>query len=607
MVLLVTVGCQPAPSIDEATPVESPVPVASPEAQARPSPLAKPAASPQPASARAAVAASPVADPYSSAQAPDRLAFQPSPVASTIPVVRASPAPLATPIPVSKALEPSATNLQTKVAAFRAALRQQDVGTSLRLQRELLAASDAAETALKDDKSRAAQSVRAAITDVRAAAAGDNNALDHADAALRQALGGEGAVGVVVTSEAPGAELGTDLHALNDKVRSFRQAVQSRNAGEALRMQGQLLNAVGVAEKGAADDKTEDGRALRAALADLRKGLDGDAGRLTAAATSLAKLDGTADQQQQVVSDIPRAASSIAIRLDAFRAAVTAGNRSELLRLQQEILMEADQAEATLSQDDQSPEAIALRGGLGALRAGVSGDMSKLDTASASLAKAAGDTAPTAAPSATGTTSAASVKPIADLARFAGDLDSSIVSFQNAYQKSDTGAMLRLQRQLSDKAAQADATLKDAQGESADDVRAAVAAIRTAFAGDFSKLEEARLQLHDAAGATAPTTRIQGTPSAAPADLQPVVNGLHDELDGLAGAVRARQSADEVAKRRDALRAATTKAEAALSASNDPRADRIRQALGAVREAAGGDDAKAAAALATLDAALKGQ
>ena len=57
----------------------------------------------------------------------------------------------------------------------------------------------------------------------------------------------------------------------------------------------------------------------------------------------------------------------------------------------------------------------------------------------------------------------------------------------------------------------------------------------------------------------------------------------------------------------DALRAATAKAEAALGATNDPRADRIRQALGAVREAAGGDDAKAAAALATLDAALKGQ
>jgi hypothetical protein len=304
------------------------------------------------------------------------------------------------------------------------------------------------------------------------------------------------------------------------------------------------------------------------------------------------------------VSDIPRAASSISIRLDAFRAAVTAGNRSELLRLQQEILMEADQAEATLSQDDQSPEAIALRGGLGALRASVSGDMSKLDTASASLAKAAGDTAATAAPS---TPSAANVKPIADLARFAGDLDSSIVAFQNAYQKSDTGAMLRLQRQLSDKAAQADATLKDAQGGTADDVRAAVAAIRTAFAGDFSKLDEARVQLRDAAGATASPTQVQATPNARPADLQPIVNGLHDELDGLAGAVRAHQSTEEVAKRRDALRAATTKAEAALNETNDPRADRLRQALGAVREAAGGDDAKAAAALASLDAALKGQ
>jgi hypothetical protein len=41
-------------------------------------------------------------------------------------------------------------------------------------------------------------------------------------------------------------------------------------------------------------------------------------------------------------------------------------------------------------------------------------------------------------------------------------------------------------------------------------------------------------------------------------------------------------------------------------ASNDPRAERLRNALAQAREAAAGDDTKAAAAAQALDAALSG-
>src|SRR6516164_3824483 len=50
------------------------------------------------------------------------------------------------PTPPSQALDPSAAALETKLSAFRAALKNQDVNSSLRLQRELLTAANDAES-----------------------------------------------------------------------------------------------------------------------------------------------------------------------------------------------------------------------------------------------------------------------------------------------------------------------------------------------------------------------------------------------------------------------------------------------------------------------------
>jgi len=160
------------------------------------------------------------------------------------PTPRPTPRPLPTPVPPSQALGPAATTLQTKVSAFRAALRAQDVAGSLRLQRELLAAASDADTAVKGDKSPQAQVVRGAVTQIRAAIAGDTNGLDHADAALRQVIGGgAGGVGVTLTGDSSADPVG-DLHTLAMDVRDFRQAVQSKNAGDALRLQGKLVGEV---------------------------------------------------------------------------------------------------------------------------------------------------------------------------------------------------------------------------------------------------------------------------------------------------------------------------------------------------------------------------
>jgi hypothetical protein len=612
--LLAVVGCQAAPS------PQTPTDIATPEAELSPT-------------GEAPVAA-PTLDPNAPAQA------QPTaePIATTIAIVRATAAPPPTLVPASEAVVSSATSLQTKLGAVRAALRTQDVGSALKAQRDLLTSADQADAALKNDKSTSAQTLRGAVADIRTAAtSGDTNSLDHADAALRQVLGGGGSLGITANTPAVATPATTDLKSMQEQVRGLRQAIQNRNSGEALRTQGQLLIQLAAAQKAAADDDSEDGKALRAALSDLQKGLDGDATRLASAATALDKLGGPVDQPA-VASDVPRVAASLGAKIDAFRAAASTGSRGDVLKLQQDILTEADQATTALV-TDKSPPADAIRDALKDVRAGVSGDLSKLDGARSALARVAGQDAPTSAtqPSA----AAPSNKPIADLARFSSDLDNTVSAFQTALQKNDTASMLRLQRQLSDLASQADTSLREANSKPAEEVRAAVASIRTAFAGDLTKLDEAHLHLRSVSGttsqarvaptnaptvttatsatsATSATTASNATaapaappappaPTAVPPNVPAVANGLRDRVTGLSTAVRDRQSDDEISRRREALKAEVDRASAALNGSTDPRADRLRAALGAAREAAGGDDTKVANAQAALENALAGQ
>ncbi len=523
------------------------------------------------------------------------------------PAPRPTPRPLPTPIAPGQALDPATTALETKLTAFRGALKTQDVNGALRLQRELLTSASDAESAIKNDKSPQAQSVRAAIAEIRAGIAGDNNGLEHADTALRQVLGGSsGTLGVTLTSDSPADPAG-DLHTLNMDLHDFRQAVQSKNGGDALRLQGKLVNEIIAAQKLAASDQSGQGKALSDGLAMLQKGLDGDSTSLATAGALLDKLD-TGPGQVQVATDYAGLAASLAAKLDAFETATATASQSDLLRLQQEILSEATQDEAALG-SDQLPQATALRDAIKGARASASGDLTKTDAARADLGRVSGQAA---APG------ASSAKPISDIKGFARDLDTTVSSFQAALQKNDTGSMLRLQKALADQADQADTSLKGVQSKPAQQVLAAVGAIRAAFAGDTSKLADARVQLRLVTGAgaggtttTAPadgSVKAAPTSSAAPSDPQTAAGGVRDKLTSLSDAVHdPRQTPDEIAKRRDALNTAAMQAEAALKGVTDPRADRLRGALTTAREAAAGDDAKVQSALSGLQSALSGQ
>ena len=66
-------------------------------------------------------------------------------------------------------------------------------------------------------------------------------------------------------------------------------------------------------ERGAAEDKSEKGKALQATLADLRKGLDGDPDKLAAAAQALGANKAAPGQPDQ---DVPALAASLTAKLD---------------------------------------------------------------------------------------------------------------------------------------------------------------------------------------------------------------------------------------------------------------------------------------------------
>src|SRR5262249_38281790 len=150
-------------------------------------------------------------------------------------------------------------------------------------------------------------------------------------------------------------------------------------------------------------------------------------------------------------------------------------------------LDETDQAATALTLD-QTPSSAAVRNVLNDGRAGVSGDLSKLDGARSELAKAAGETAPAARGHQNGpTTSGTSSQPIAAVKRLAADGGGPGRGSARGLQRTDAGTRLALHRRSTAPARTADSSLTALRPKPADEVRTAMAAIRTGFAGDLAK------------------------------------------------------------------------------------------------------------------------
>ncbi len=531
----------------------------------------------------------------------------------TAPVTPTKPAPTPTPLPTlpplpppSAALEPAATSLATQLSAFRAAVKERDMDTMLKLQRDLVATADEAAQSLQNDKSPEADTVRLAIADIRKGAAGDNNALDHAAAKLTDVTGSQSSgSGLGITVATAPVDKTKLMASISEELKNFQQALKDRKPEDALRLQGQLLNDLSQAEQATKQDKSEKGETIQAALSALRKGLNGDTESLAAAADALARVNGPANapnQPNQANTDIQRIASSLRSKVDDFRTAAAGNSRTDLLRLQQQIIAEADQDSAAIA-SDQSSQAKALRDAISAVRSGVSGDLAKLDGARSALSKLAGDEQPVA-------TVNGQQQPPQDLAQMANDLKDKVTAFQNALQSNDNGRLLNLQSELLARADQTDAVVKNASTKPAEEMRAAIASLRTAFAGDTSKLGEALVHLNAVTGGASAQTASAATAkngaTTAPVDLQPLANELRNQVNGLRDTGNGKTiSPEERAKQEAAVKEAATKLNGALNGATDPKANRLRAAATAAVEAAGGDQAKIEAARKLLDEILQ--
>jgi hypothetical protein len=528
---------------------------------------------------------------------------------------------------------PTRAELARTLAVYRTASRGKTLEVALKAQRDLLAAADKGEVALQGDKSRPAESLLAVITGIRAGVAGDNNALDRAEAALGTPAGGPALAassGATAATPGLGSDLSISMDTLSEKLRGFRTAVKDHNVDAAVRMQGDLLSSLTYAERAASADMSAEGKARQAALADVRKGIEaGDPDKLAVAAQSIGKFTTTTTAAEV---DTGGMAASLMTKLDAFRTATSAKSPDDLLRLQRQILAEIDQNTTALALDE-SPKAKDLRAAMDATRGAISGDLQKIDGARATLGKIAGEQA-VAQGDAPGQPAVGKAAPITDLSKFANDMAGTIVAFQAAIKKNDTASMLKLQRDLVDQTDRADTVLKTVPTKPAEAMRGAAATVRTAFAGDYSKLDEALGQLKliggtpgapPAIGAASGAAGAAGAALANPAnavnpnvDLKPLTNELKNKLqtvrEGAADTAKTAgqpRTAEELAnykadmdKRRAALQAEISKTEAAAKGMklDDATAAAVREALVSLHEASAGDDSKLQDAAAKLDA-----
>ena len=498
----------------------------------------------------------------------------------------ATPTVTPTPIPPSAALGPAVDGLSQQLAAFRAALNTRDVGRLSTAQLALLDEADKAEESLKDDKSRQADLVREAIDDIRAGASGQTNLLDAAARLLRQAGAGDGEGADLGTpSSLSGQPSGTDLPTLADDLRkqvdSYRQARRERNPENLLRRQKDLVDTLSRIEQATKGDNSPDARQLRTAAESLRRALSGDGRDLSDALAEAQAATGGIVPGQGGERDLLARAESLQRKASEFRAALASTDRGNLARLQKELLDEIGRVEANV-RGDQSKTAETVRSSLGEIRDGASGDVAKLEGGLAKLTEVTGTSVDGQAADSTG-------QPM-DVQRTAEVLQDKVAALNRAVQSNNTAEQLRLQRELHDEIARAEAGLQGVPSNQADALRSATEAIKNGLAGDQRKLVEAERHLRLASGRT---TDGGSGPASSPAsaDSGPLANSLRSRLGSLEEATQ-RDDSDAVERAEQDLRDEADRLADALRGVQSPEADRLRAAIAAAREAAGGDPTK---------------
>ena len=544
---------------------------------------------------------SPAADLTAAALAAGTPTPTPSPTPSTptaTPTITPTPTSTPTPVPPSAAVKPAIEGLSQKLTAFRAALGSKDLDRLSTAQLALLNEADRAEQALKDDKSAQADLVREAISNVRAGASGQTQLLNAAAQLLQQAGGPSSSPAGTLTPSAllgrtAAADLATLTNNLRERIDGYQQARRERNPENLLRRQSDLVDTLSQIEQATANDSSPDAKQLRDVATALRRALNASGAE---AGTQLS--DALAQARAAVGSssgqgDTRARLDSLQEKARAFKSELASGNSSDLTRLQKDLLDEIARVEAD-TRGDQSKEASTVRDALSALRDGASGDAAKLDSGLTKLAAitGSGDTGSAANPSA----------PPPDLQRSAEALQDKVAALKRATQNGNTGDQLRLQRELYDQLAKVEPGLQGNPSKQADALRSAVEAIKNGLSGDRGKLDEAERQLRVATGKSPAGSPPAPTASSGNVDLGPVASSLGNRLNALDDSLK-RGDPDAIARAQQDLQAEANRAGDALNGVQSQKAERLRAAVTAAREAAAGDPAKVKVALDMLKGA----
>ena len=300
-----------------------------------------------------------------------------------------------------------------------------------------------------------------------------------------------------------------------------------------------------------------------------------------------------------------QAAAALQQQVVELQQALAIGDRESILKLQKDLLAALPDAEAA-AQADPAPGAEPFREALAELQDGLSGDTTRLASASQKLAAFTGENvAANGTPGAYGLTGtpAPAVEPITDIPRYAGDLADKVEAFQTA----QGGDLLRLQEDVLTELQRGETVFGRSTSPQTETLRSGLQDLRQAMGGDTVKFDSAVAKLQQVAGQSAGNTGTATSQTQANSvDVQPIANELNNRLGDLQNAVNSHdQQALENARK--ALNEQLDKAQSQLANANSAKAKALQNALGPVREAAAGDNAKLDAARAALQQALSGQ
>lgn len=392
-------------------------------------------------------------------------------------------------------------------------------------------------------------------------------------------------------TSAPLRELPELTRSLDDKIVALVGALSSRDVDRSLRLQKELLAEADRVENALQVDESAQADLVRQALRDIRAGAAGDPNKLESARAKLRVASGAPPPVDGVPSASPQAmASSLQTKLRSFSQARKEQRVDELLRLQQELLLEASQAEKGLANQN-SESADRLRSALQDLKSGLAGEESKLESAMAGLQIVAGSSGqPGSQPDSSRRLLAA-----------AAALDNKLAILQEALAGGGRDELLRAQRELIEEIAKAEEVARDGGSQEAQRLQDALSLARDGASGDPAKLSGARTRLNDLLGsqAGAPGQADGASRVVQPTDLSTMADDLSRKVDAYKAALE-KGDRDAMLRLQSEMLEQVAKDEQALQGNPARQADQYRSALSDLRNALRGDYNKLNSANATL-------